>query len=126
MDVAVASRKKEFSENPRKSRFAGSVPISAHLNRPLLHPDPGFKNFYKACKKGESRDRRSKSCAALAIASGISGLPRDNLDVHEISKEGAIRAKKEGTDAAGLIYMRALDSQRYATRWILAPDSRAI
>jgi hypothetical protein len=46
--------------------------------------------YYKACRKG---DREAKAVAvnqspvaALAAASEITGLARDNFEVHEISK----------------------------------------
>jgi hypothetical protein len=58
---------------------------------PSLHPDPGFDYYYKACKKGDSEAKAvtvdQSSVAALAKASEITGLPRDNFEVHEISKE---------------------------------------
>ena len=53
-------------------------------------PSPEFNHYYKACRKG---DRESKAVAvnqspvaALAAASEITGLFRDNFEVHEISK----------------------------------------
>ena len=58
---------------------------------PSLHPDPGIEYYYKICRKG---DREAKAVtvnqspvAALAYASEITGLPRDNFEVHEISKD---------------------------------------
>jgi hypothetical protein len=58
---------------------------------PSLHPDPGFDYYYKACKKGDSEAKAvtvdQSPVAALAHASEITGLPRDNFEVHEISKE---------------------------------------
>ena len=58
---------------------------------PSLHPDPGIEYYYKACRKG---DKEAKAVAVsyspmgvLADASEITGLPRDNFEVHEISKE---------------------------------------
>ena len=58
---------------------------------PLLHPDPGFDYYYKACKKGDTEAKAVTAdqslVAALADASEITGLPRDNFEVHEISKE---------------------------------------
>jgi hypothetical protein len=44
---------------------------------------PEFDYYYKACQKGDSE---AKAVAALAAASEITGLPRDNFEVHEISK----------------------------------------
>jgi hypothetical protein len=53
-------------------------------------PAPEFDYYYKAWRKG---DREAKALAvnqspvaALAAASEITGLPRDNFEVHEISK----------------------------------------
>ena len=58
---------------------------------PSLHPDPGFDYYYKACKKsdplGKAVTADQSPVAALAKASEITGLPRDNFEVHEISKE---------------------------------------
>jgi hypothetical protein len=56
-----------------------------------LYPDPGIEYYYKACRKS---DREAKAVtvnqspvAALADASEITGLPRDNFEVYEISKD---------------------------------------
>ena len=53
-------------------------------------PSPESDYYYKACRKG---DRKAKAVAVsyspvgvLADASEITGLPRDNFEVHEISK----------------------------------------
>jgi hypothetical protein len=53
-------------------------------------PAPEFDYYHKACRKG---DRESKAVAVnqspvavLADASEVTGLPRDRLEVHEISK----------------------------------------
>ena len=58
---------------------------------PSFHSDPGFEYYYKACKKGDSKAKAvtvdQSPVAALANASEITGLPRDNFEVHEISKE---------------------------------------
>jgi hypothetical protein len=58
---------------------------------PSLHPDPGFDYYYKACKKGDPVAKAvtvdQSPVAALANASEITGLPRDNFEVYEISKE---------------------------------------
>jgi hypothetical protein len=55
-----------------------------------FNPSSDFDLYYKACRKG---DREAKAVAvsyspvaALAAASEITGLPRDNFEVHEISK----------------------------------------
>jgi len=57
---------------------------------PSLYPDPGIEYYYKACRKD---DREAKAVtvnqspvAAFANASDITGLPRDNFEIHEISK----------------------------------------
>jgi hypothetical protein len=58
---------------------------------PSLHPDPGFDYYYKTCKKGDPEAKAltvdQSPVAALADASEITGLSRDNFEVHEISKE---------------------------------------
>jgi hypothetical protein len=43
-------------------------------------PSPEFDYYYKACRKG---DPGAKAVAVLAAARG---LPRDNFEIHEISK----------------------------------------
>jgi len=58
---------------------------------PSLHPDPGFDYYYKGCKKGDQEAKAvtvdPSPVAALANASDITGLPRDNFEVYETSKE---------------------------------------
>ena len=58
---------------------------------PSLYPDPGFKYYYKACKKGDPEAKvvtvNQSPIAAPADASEITGLPGANFEVHEISKE---------------------------------------
>ena len=53
-------------------------------------PSPEFDFYYKACRKGDLEAKAvavSRSAAGvLADASEITGLPRDNFEVHEISK----------------------------------------
>jgi hypothetical protein len=70
---------------------------------PSLSPNPGFEYYYKACRKG---DREGKAVAVgyspmrvLADASEITGLPRDNFEVHEISRESL-----RGFQTRSLIY----------------------
>jgi hypothetical protein len=53
-------------------------------------PSPEFDYYDKVCRRG---DREAKAVAVsyspvgvLADASEITGLPRDNFEVHEISK----------------------------------------
>jgi len=57
---------------------------------PSLYPDPGIEYYYKACRKGGREAKavavNQSPVAALAAASEITGLPRDNFEVHEISK----------------------------------------
>ena len=64
---------------------------------PLLYPDPSFEYCYKACKKGDSEAKvvtvDQSPVAALAHASEITGLPRDNFEVQEISKEESERLR---------------------------------
>ena len=56
-----------------------------------LCPDPGFEYYYKACRKGDREAKAvtvsTSSVRAIAGASEITGLTRDNFEVHEISKE---------------------------------------
>jgi hypothetical protein len=58
---------------------------------PSLSPDTGFECYYKACRKGDPEAKAvtvdESPVATLAHASKITGLPRDNFEVHEISKE---------------------------------------
>jgi len=58
---------------------------------PSLYPDPGIEYYYKACRRG---DPEAKAVAVgysapgvIADASEVTGLARDNFEVHEISKE---------------------------------------
>ena len=58
---------------------------------PSLRPDPEFEYYYKACRKGD-RDAKAvtvneSAVRAIADASEITGLTRDNFEVYEISKE---------------------------------------
>jgi hypothetical protein len=58
---------------------------------PSLSPDPGFEYYFKACRKGGREPKavtvNQSAVRALADASEITGLPRDNFEVHEISRE---------------------------------------
>jgi hypothetical protein len=51
---------------------------------------PKFDYYYKACRKGDAGAKavavNQGPVAALAAATEITGLPRDNFEVHEISK----------------------------------------
>ena len=51
---------------------------------------PEFDCYYKACRKGDPEANavavNQSPVAALAAASEITGLTRDNFEVHEISK----------------------------------------
>jgi len=56
-----------------------------------ITPSPQFDYYYKACRKGDSEAKavavNQSPVAVLAAASEITGLSRDNFEVHEISKE---------------------------------------
>lgn len=58
---------------------------------PFLHPDPGLDYYFKACRKGDPKAKavtvNQSAVRALADASEITGLPRDNFDVWEITRE---------------------------------------
>jgi hypothetical protein len=75
------------------SRFTAvdSLHVRTIRSIPSLDPDPGFEYYHKARKKGDPVAKAvtvdQGPVAALADASEITGLPRDNLEVHEISKE---------------------------------------
>jgi hypothetical protein len=53
-------------------------------------PSPEFDYYYKACRKGDLEAKpvavNQSPVAVLAAASGVTGLPRDNFEVHEISR----------------------------------------
>jgi hypothetical protein len=55
-----------------------------------LTPAPEFDYYYKACRKGDLEAKAvavsQSAVGVLADASEITGLPRDNFEVHEISK----------------------------------------
>ena len=50
-------------------------------------PSPEFDYYYKACRKG---DPGAKAVAVnqspVAVLAAARGLPRDNFEIHEISK----------------------------------------
>jgi hypothetical protein len=56
-----------------------------------LYPESGIEYYFKTCKKGDPEAKAvtvdPTPVAALAKVSEITGLPRDNFEVHEISKE---------------------------------------
>ena len=58
---------------------------------PALHPDPGFEYFFKACRKGDAAAKAitvgESAVRVLADASEVTGLPTDNFEVHEITRE---------------------------------------
>ena len=58
---------------------------------PSLYPESGIEYYFKTSKKGDPEAKavaaNQSPVAALAKASEITGLPRDNFEVHEISKE---------------------------------------
>ena len=51
---------------------------------------PVFDYYFKACRKGDSEAKavaaNQSAVRALATANEITGLPRDNFEVHEITK----------------------------------------
>jgi hypothetical protein len=55
---------------------------------PSLSPNPGVDYYFKAVRKGDPEAKavtvNESPVAALADASEITGLPRDNFDVWEI------------------------------------------
>jgi hypothetical protein len=55
-----------------------------------LTPAPEFDYYYKACRKGDPEAKpvavSYSPVGVLADASEVTGLPRDNFEVHEISK----------------------------------------
>jgi hypothetical protein len=56
-----------------------------------FNPSPVFDCYYKTCRKGDTEARavavNQSAVRALADASEITGLPRDNFEVWEITKE---------------------------------------
>ena len=54
-------------------------------------PSPVFDYYFKACRKGDASGKAvavgDSAVRVLADASEITGLPRDNFEVREISKE---------------------------------------
>ena len=65
--------------------------MSTSPDMPSLYPESGIEYYFKTCKKGDPEAKAitvdPSPVAALAKASEITGLPRDNFEVHEISKE---------------------------------------
>ena len=58
---------------------------------PSLHLAPGFEYYFKACRKGDATAKPvtvgESAVRVLADASEITGLPRDNFEVHQITRE---------------------------------------
>ena len=58
---------------------------------PSLHPNPGIEYYFKTCRKGDPKTKavtaNESAVRAIADASEITGLPRDNFEVYEISKQ---------------------------------------
>jgi hypothetical protein len=56
-----------------------------------LCPDPGFDYYFKACRKGDPEAKavtvNQRAVRVLADAREITGLPRDNFAVYEITRE---------------------------------------
>ena len=65
--------------------------MSTTPDMPSLHPRPETEYFFKACRKGDPEAKavtvNESPVRAIADASEITGLPRDNFEIHEISKE---------------------------------------
>ena len=65
--------------------------MSTTPDMPSLYPESGIEYYFKTSKKGDPEAKAitvdPSPVAALAKASEITGLPRDNFEVHEISKE---------------------------------------
>jgi hypothetical protein len=57
---------------------------------PSLSPDSGFEYYFKACRKGDPEAKAvavgESPMGVQADASEITGLPRNNFEIHEISK----------------------------------------
>jgi hypothetical protein len=57
---------------------------------PSLHPTPTLDYYFKACRKGDPEAKavtvNPSSVRAIADVREITGLPRNNFEVHEISK----------------------------------------
>jgi hypothetical protein len=57
----------------------------------VAHDTPDVDYFFKACRKGDPTAKavtvNQSAVRALADASEISGLPRDNFEVREITRE---------------------------------------
>jgi hypothetical protein len=56
----------------------------------VAHDTPDVDYFFKACRKGDATAKPvtvgDSAVRVLADASEITGLPRDNFEVHEITK----------------------------------------
>jgi hypothetical protein len=54
-------------------------------------PTSWFRDYYKTCRKGDPEAKAvtvdESPVRAIADASEITGLPRDNFEVYEISKD---------------------------------------
>jgi hypothetical protein len=73
------------------SVLADSVLLNIYPDMPSLSPDPGFEYFFKACRNGDATAKvvtvGESAVRVLADASEITGLPRDNFEIHEITRE---------------------------------------
>jgi hypothetical protein len=62
-----------------------------HCVRSTFTSSPSFDYYFKLCRKGDSEAKavtvNQSAVRALADASEITGLPRDNFEVWEISRE---------------------------------------
>jgi hypothetical protein len=70
--------------------LADSFHLRTHSFMNALTPSPEFNSYYKACRKGDPAGKavavNESPVAVLAAAREITGLPRDNFEIHEISK----------------------------------------
>jgi hypothetical protein len=77
--------------NDQYTSLAKYVHLSTAPDMPSLHPLPETEYFFKACRKGDPEAKavtvNESPVRAIADASEITGLPRDNFEVHQISKE---------------------------------------
>jgi len=83
---------------------------------PSLSPDPGFEYYFKACRKGDANAKAvtvgESAVRVLADASEIIGLPRDNFEVWEITREEFCRVSAS-VESKNLRHMTAQDTAKF-------------